>query len=91
MPLRSEIDIHIDEKGFVFATEYTFRGLTISEAPGGFNCVIRAREKTGMPVYAMTVDEDPTEGITRLYAALCLGNGKILWRQDRFALERQGG
>ena len=85
------IEIVVDEHGFAFETERTFRGLTISESSGGFNCVIRARERSGAPVYAMTVDSDPQVGINRLYEALSMGNGDVLWRHDAFAARKDGG
>ena len=75
----------LDEKGFHFDTGYGFRGLTVSEAPGGWNCVIRGLDKRNSPVYAMTVAPDPAQGIADLFSALSHGTGDRLWRHDRFA------
>lgn len=79
------VRLDIDDKGFIFDTGLTFRGLTISEAPGGWNCVLRAREKSGAPVYAMTTATEPAEGLAKLYEAVSHGKGERLWRHDRFA------
>lgn len=84
------LQLFLDEKGFVFDTEHVFRGLTISETSGGFNCVIRAASKAGDPVYAMTTAVDAQEGFNKLYDALSKGNGATLWRHDRYAASRGG-
>lgn len=85
------LQLLLDDKGFIFDTGFTFRGLTVSETSTGFNCVVRATSKAGGPVYAMTSDTDPAEGLNRLYDALSQGNGHTLWRFDRFASSRGGG
>ncbi len=84
------LQLFLDPKGFVFDTEFVFRGITVSETSAGFNCVVRAWTKRGDPVYAMTTAQDPAEGLNRLYDALAHGNGDTLWRHDRFATSRGG-
>lgn len=84
------ITIVLDMHGFAFETGLSFRGLTISETSTGFNCVLRAWEKSGSPVYAMTVADDPQEGITRLWLSVSAGNGSVLWRHDKYASARGG-
>lgn len=86
----SALQLIFDHQGFIFDTEATFRGLTISENSEGFNCVIRATLGANEPVYAMTTAEDPQEGLNRLYEALTHGNGSTLWRHDRYASSRGG-
>lgn len=91
MASKESVVIHIDEQGFVFETGVMFRGLTISETSGGFNCVLRGREANGNPVYAMTTAEIPDEGLNRLWDAVRRGNGSVMWRHDRFAAQKEGG
>lgn len=85
------LQLFLDPKGFVFDTDHTFRGMTISETSAGYNCVIRAWSRTNEPVYAMTTATDAQEGLNRLYDALAHGNGNTLWRVDGFATARGGG
>ncbi len=90
MTRETALQLFLDGKGFVFDTGYIFRGLTISENGGGFNCVLRAWTRTNQAVYAMTTADDPQEGINKLYEALSHGNGDTLWRPDKFASPRGG-
>lgn len=85
MTSREAVFVQIDEKGFVFETSISFRGMTISETSEGFNCVIRGRESNGQAVYAMSVARDPGTGINDLWDAVRRGNGAVLWRLDRYA------
>lgn len=82
---QAPLSIIIDPHGFVFDTDHTFRGLTISEKDGGWNIIIRGRSRAGAPVYAMTHSDDPQHGLDILWDALAAGNGHTLWRVDRFA------
>lgn len=79
------LTLRISYQQFAYLTGHAFRGLTVSERPEGYNIVLRARTSRGEPVYAMTVDADPTEGLRRLMALLRKKGGDALWRHDRFA------
>lgn len=90
MTRETALQLFLDPKGFVFDTDYLFRGLTVSETSTGYNCVIRGTTKTGQAVYAMTTAQDPQEGLNKLYDALSKGNGHTLWRHDRYASSKGG-
>jgi hypothetical protein len=84
------ISLVLDPHGFVFDTEHTFRGLTISEKDNGYNIILRAYSRDGSAVYAMTHADDPQWGLECLWEAILKGNGYTLWRPDRFASIRGG-
>lgn len=79
------LSLQLDYQAFAYETGHAFRGLTITERPEGYNVVLRARTSRGEPVYAMTVDADPTSGLNRLQRLLRQKGGEALWRHDRFA------
>lgn len=85
----SSLSLTVDDKGFVFDTGHTFRGLTISECMSGYNVIIRALNKHGAPVYAMTTADDPGDGIFDLMSALTASSGASLWRPDKYAAKRR--
>lgn len=73
-----------DPKEFAFLTNYTFRGLTVSQSLDGWNVVLRAYGHDGKPLYAIATGNDAAEALKRLLGALATNNGAQLWRHDKY-------
>ena len=73
-----------DPKEFSFLTGLTFRGLTVSEAPDGWNVTLRAFQEHDQAVYAMTCGPDPHDALLTLLNALSTRSGRSLWHRDKY-------
>lgn len=79
------VDVFFDPMEFAFHTGLTYRGLTISERPDGYNIICRATRRGGEAVYAMVTDHTPQEGLENLLEWILGGGAKDAWRVDRYA------
>jgi len=79
------VQIDVDTKGFLFETGNVFRGLTVSPAVEGWNCVIRATDKKGVHVYAITSAETAKEACENIMGLLMSKEASYFWRLDAWA------
>jgi hypothetical protein len=84
------LNITWDENDFFFEFNgMKFTGLTVSQGKDGWNIVIRALGPQNIPMYAMAVSDDISEGMDGLLSALAGRGGESLWRFDRYAKMRE--
>lgn len=83
--LSEALSLFLDYQHFAYYTGHTFRGLTISERPSGYNVILRSYSKKGEPLYAMGTGNDASDVLARLLDALSSKGGESLWRLDKYA------
>lgn len=84
------IAIRFHPKHFSYNLGASFRGLTVSESPNGYNIILRAVLSDGTAVYSMTVCKEIAEGLANLVALLEDRGGAKLWRFDKYANGQNG-
>lgn len=78
------LSLQFSSKEFSYYTQHTFRGLTVSESPAGYNVIIRTFDMQGKACYAMTTATDPSEGLSRLFEAVSSKGGKDIFHLDKY-------
>ena len=81
------VEILVDEQSFTFETGYVFRGMTISPAVDGWNCVIRATDKKGVKVYAIQSAPTAEEACDAVMGVIQSKEAHYFWRMDSFATD----
>jgi len=79
------IKFQVDMKSFAFETGCTFRGITISPAVDGWNFIVRATDKKGIAVYAMSSGESVEDTCDALMTMLQGKEAHYFWRLDAWA------
>lgn len=88
-PFTTPIALSLSPKHFAHDLRASFRGLTVSENPEGYNIILRAFLSDGTAVYSMTVAQDIAQGLSDLLDALSGSGGAKLWHYDKFANGRR--
>lgn len=73
--LSEALSLSVDNQHFAYYLGNSFRGLTISERSDGYNVILRAYDKKGLPVYAMSTGADASDALARLVDALSSRGG----------------
>ena len=79
--------VQVDLTRFQFETGSHFRGMTISPAVDGWNCVIRATDKKGVKVYAIQSAETIETACETVVELVCSKDASYFWRMDSFATD----
>jgi len=74
----------VDWEAFAVETGTTFRGLSVSGAPGFWRVVIRFYDRDGTAFYAMSTGEEVSEITQTLYSILTSRGAKDVWRKDKY-------
>lgn len=76
--------VHVDWEAFATETGTTFRGLSVTGAPGFWRVVVRFYDRENTAFYAMHTGENVSQVTEKLYSLLTSRGAKDVWRKDKY-------